>query len=158
MRQILTEMTDQALLRYQRSPDDFVRVVRKLCTAGMSEPVLAVIRAEQYITSHPTHDLSLANVAREVGTNIYSLSRYFRKETGLHFVDYVCRVRVECAMSLIAENPSERIKAIFSESGFTSETHFNRVFLEWARETPSEFRKEYLKGYREQRSVKPATQ
>jgi AraC-like DNA-binding protein len=77
----------------------------------------------------------------------------FKKATGLTFTDYMGRVRVEKAKTLLL-NPHLRVSEIAYTVGFQSLTHFNRVFRDLTGESPSHFRD---KGsLRERASQKPA--
>jgi len=66
--------------------------------------------------------------------------KMFKKATGLTFTDYLGRVRVEKAKSLLL-NPNLRISEIAYAVGFQSLTHFNRVFRELTGRSPTNFRK-----------------
>ena len=66
--------------------------------------------------------------------------RQFKKATGLTFTDYLGRVRVEKAKSLLL-NPNLRISEIAYAVGFQSLRHFNRVFRELTGQSPTDFRK-----------------
>src|ERR1700692_4545309 len=81
------------------------------------------------------------------------LCSQFAPPTGLTFTDYLGRVRVEKAKTLLL-NPHLRVSEIAYMVGFQSLTHFNRVFRNLTGESPSHFRD---KGsLRERASAKPA--
>jgi len=63
----------------------------------------------------------------------------FKKATGLHFTEYVSRVRIEKARNLLL-NPNLRISEIAYDVGFQSLTHFNRVFKRVIGQSPTEYR------------------
>jgi AraC-like DNA-binding protein len=63
----------------------------------------------------------------------------FKKATGLTFTDYLGRVRVEKAKTLLS-NPHLRVSEIAYTVGFQSLTHFNRVFHNLTGESPTHFR------------------
>jgi AraC-like DNA-binding protein len=65
--------------------------------------------------------------------------KMFKKATGLTFTEYLGRVRVEKAKTLLL-NPHLRISEIAYDVGFQSLTHFNRVFREITGEAPTAFR------------------
>src|SRR6202051_2055623 len=67
------------------------------------------------------------------------LCSQFATATGLTFTDYLSRVRVEKAKTLLL-NPHLRISEIAYDVGFQSLTHFNRVFREITGEAPTAFR------------------
>lgn len=99
----------------------------------------AISRAKQYIAEHHTEDLTLGQVAQAVHMSVFYFCKLFHKSTGLHFTEYVSRVRIERAKNLLL-NPNLRISEIAYEVGFQSLTHFNRVFKQVAGQSPTGFR------------------
>jgi AraC-like DNA-binding protein len=105
-----------------------------------SEPP-AITRAKQFIQDHQAEDLSLGQVAKAVSMSSFYFCKMFKKSTGLHFTEYVSRVRVERAKNLLL-NRNLRISEIAYEIGFQSLTHFNRVFKQIMGQSPTEFREQ----------------
>jgi AraC-like DNA-binding protein len=103
-----------------------------------SEPPL-ITRAKRYIEEKQTEDISLTEVAKAVNTSTFYFCKMFKKATGLHFTEYVSRVRIEKAKNLLL-NPNLRISEVAYEIGFQSLTHFNRVFKKITGQSPTEFR------------------
>jgi len=58
----------------------------------------------------------------------------------LTFTDYLARVRIEKAKTLLLD-PNRRVSEVAYEVGFQSLTHFNRVFRKLAGESPTSYRK-----------------
>jgi AraC-like DNA-binding protein/ligand-binding sensor protein len=100
-------------------------------------PVIAKARA--FIAEHQSEELSLTVVARAVSLSEFYFCKMFKKETGLTFVDYLARVRVETLKKLLL-NPHKRVSEAAYEAGFQSLSQFNRVFRRVAGEAPSKFR------------------
>jgi AraC-like DNA-binding protein/ligand-binding sensor protein len=98
-----------------------------------------IARAREFIEEHQGEDLSLAEVARAVNCSTFYFCKMFKRATGLHFTEYLARVRVEKAKNLLL-NPNLRISEIAYEIGFQSLTHFNRVFRRLVGESPTEYR------------------
>lgn len=99
----------------------------------------AVEVARTFIVENQEHDLPLARVAAAVNLSAGYFSELFKKSTGLTFVDYVTRVRVERAKNLLA-NPHLRISDIAFRVGFRSLSQFNRAFKRIAGRSPQQFR------------------
>jgi AraC-like DNA-binding protein len=78
-------------------------------------------------------------MARVVNTSATYLSRHFKQATGLSYVDYIGRVRVEKA-KLLLQDSSLRISAIALEVGFRSLSQFNRSFRRVTGRAPRELR------------------
>lgn len=128
-----------------------IRLLERLAAqiAGQMEDQLAapveqlsppIRKASAYIRSHYDEPLSLGRVAREVGMSREHFCTLFHKGTGLTFVDYLTRVRIERAGNLLRE--SERtVTEIALTCGFQSISHFNRRFLAITGESPTTFRR-----------------
>ncbi|MCE9574583.1 MAG: AraC family transcriptional regulator [Deltaproteobacteria bacterium] len=83
-------------------------------------------------------ELSLADLARRLGTNTRYLSRAFNEGLGVSFSELINRQRVEEAKRRLGGEGE--ILAIALEVGFASKASFNRAFKAYAGCTPSEFR------------------
>jgi len=99
----------------------------------------AIIRAKQFIREHYTEHLSLHQISSIVNTSRFYFSKQFRKATGLSLTEFISRTRIEKAKNFLL-NPNLRISEIAYETGFTSLTHFNRVFGKVVGESPTEYR------------------
>jgi AraC-like DNA-binding protein/ligand-binding sensor protein len=106
-------------------------------TQNAEPPVIT--KAKDFIRQHQADEISLADVAKAVNTSTFYFCKIFKKYTGLNFTDYVSRIRIEKAKSLLL-NPNLRISEIAYEVGFQSLTHFNRVFKRVAGQSPTEYR------------------
>jgi AraC-like DNA-binding protein len=100
-------------------------------------------RAKAYIAGHCGDALSLDETARAMHVSTFYFCKIFKKATGLTFTDYLGRVRVEKAKTLLL-NPHLRVSEIAYTVGFQSLTHFNRIFRKITGEAPTVFR-EHLK-------------
>ena len=105
-----------------------------------AEPPL-IARAKRYIEEKQGEDLSLGEVAKAVNTSTFYFCKMFKKATGLHFTEYVSRVRIEKAKNLLL-NPNLRVSEVAFEVGFQSLTHFNRVFKKIVGQSPTEYREQ----------------
>jgi len=103
-----------------------------------SEPP-SIARAKEFIAQNHEEDISLGQVAKAVNTSTFHFCKMFKKATGLHFTEYVSRVRIEKAKNLLL-NPNLRVSEIAYQVGFQSLTHFNRVFKRIMGQSPKTFR------------------
>ena len=110
-----------------------------------------VRRARAYIAGHHEDPVSLDEIAKAMHVSTFYFCKMFKKATGLTFTDYLGRIRIEKAKTLLL-NPHLRVSEIAYMVGFQSLTHFNRVFRNLTGESPSHFRE---KGsFREQALAK----
>lgn len=90
--------------------------------------------------------LSLQQVSDELEINPAYLSREFsRYFDNLSFGDYIRKMRIEKAVALM-QTPSYSLTEIAYLTGFSDQSHFNRIFKKQTGENPSAFRKNVLKG------------
>ncbi len=109
-----------------------------LLRANAGEPV-AVVKARRFVDAHHAEELSLSRVARAVNASATYFSKRFKEATGMTFIDYLGRVRVEKAKNLL-QNPNLRISAIALEVGFQSVSQFNRTFKKVTGRSPKQLR------------------
>ena len=99
----------------------------------------AVSRARKIIDLQSQDGVSLAQVAKLVNVSANYFSELFHKTTGIRFVDYVARVRVEKAKTMLTDSRA-RISEVAYDVGFKSLSQFNRAFKKFAGEAPTAFR------------------
>lgn len=85
--------------------------------------------------------LSLADVARRLGTNDTYLSRAMNDGLGMTFAAAINRLRVEAVQRRLREAEPGDILGIALDSGFASKPSFNRVFRDIAGTSPSQWRR-----------------
>lgn len=90
--------------------------------------------------------LSLQQASDELEINPAYLSREFSKYfDNLSFGDYIRKLRIEKAMTLI-ESKTYSLTEIAYLTGFSDQSHFNRIFKKHTGENPSAFRKKAQKS------------
>jgi two-component system response regulator YesN len=95
--------------------------------------------AKQYINEHQAERLTLSQVANAVNVKRFAFSKHFTKATGIHFTEYLTRVRIERAKNLLLY-ANLRVNEIGYEVGFKSLTKFNRVFKRILGRSPTGYR------------------
>ena len=93
-------------------------------------------------------DLSLTQLAAEVGIPSRELSQLINQGKGLNFYNYVNGYRLERVKQKLAD-PSEqtqKIEVLALESGFRSTSTFNRLFKEKVRSTPQQYRAQQIEN------------
>ena len=103
-----------------------------------AEPV-EIWKARNFIHEHSDEELSLTKVAKSVHISPNYLSEKFKEVTGVNFVDYIARHRIEKARELL-QNLNLRISEIAFAVGFQSLSQFNRVFRKLAGKSPTAYR------------------
>lgn len=93
-----------------------------------------------YIEEHYAENLALSEVAKEFALNPEYFCRYFKKNIGFTFLEYVNMVRLSHIHRDILQT-SESIMQIQERHGFSNYKVFNRMFKEIYGCTPSEARR-----------------
>ncbi len=99
---------------------------RQAIAASADEP-LPVASAKQFVQSHVEEPITLAQVVQHVNVSRFYFCKLFKKATGMTLTEYVSRVRVEKAKTLLVD-PSLRISEVVFAAGFGSIPRFNSVF------------------------------
>lgn len=95
-----------------------------------------------YVNRNFHQNVSLSTLAEELFLSPSTLSRFFKKQTGIYFVDYVNQVRARFGLTeLIYTNDS--ITEIAVNSGFSNLSVFSRVFKEIYGMTPTDYRRQH---------------
>src|SRR5213596_2050289 len=103
------------------------------------EESASMARTRQFIETHQAEPLSLGRVAQAANISRHYFCKMFKKATGMNFIDYLSRVRVEKSKTLLL-NPNSRISEAAFACGFQSMTNFNRAFKRIVGRSPTQFR------------------
>ena len=105
-----------------------------------SSELQKILPAIQYIDTHYTREISLNELAEIVRVTPAYFCRVFKQALNLTPIEYINRVRILKAESLLTETNTHIID-IAMEVGFGSIPYFNRVFRKINGIPPSEYRK-----------------
>ncbi len=86
-------------------------------------------------------DIALEQLADITSMTVPSFCRFFKKQTGKTFVEFVNEYRIAHACKLLADDPMSITDVCF-EAGFNNFSHFNKYFKRITNKSPSEYRKE----------------
>lgn len=92
----------------------------------------------EFVGKNYREDISLEACAMEFGSSYTHLSRAFKQETGMRFVEYLNEQRVNRAKSLLIRGELP-MKEIVEQAGFRNYNYFFKVFKESTGMKPSEF-------------------
>ncbi len=111
---------------------------RHVIASSDAEPQ-AVASAKQFVQAHVEESITLAQVVQHVHVSRFYFCKLFKKATGMTLTEYVARVRVEKAKTLLVD-PSLRISEVVFAAGFGSIPRFNSVFKRQVGMPPTEYR------------------
>lgn len=98
-----------------------------------------VVSAKQFVQTHVEEPITLAQVVQHVHVSRFYFCKLFKKATGMTLTEYVSRIRIEKAKSLLVDS-SLRISEVVYASGFGSIPRFNTVFKRYVGIPPTEYR------------------
>ncbi|MFI3173062.1 MAG: response regulator [Eubacteriales bacterium] len=98
-----------------------------------------VKQVKRYLKQNYAEDISMSDMARELGISVNYLSALFKKVTGETLKDYRIFLRMEKAMDLL-RNSNEQISSIALIVGYDNEQYFSRFFKQKIGCTPSQYR------------------
>ena len=101
--------------------------------------------AKQYIKDHFTEEISLTDVANEVGLTPSYLSNLLKKDTGKSYSEYLINLRIEKAKNLI-KTTAYKMYEISEMVGYPNTFYFTRLFKRETGLTPGEFKKQESAG------------
>lgn len=93
-----------------------------------------------YVRSNYNKSISLTDLADHLFLSSAYLSRFFKKELGTNFVDYVNDIRIYYAMNDLLYTDKSMTRVAL-DNGFTTSAIFNKVFKEKYKVSPLIYRK-----------------
>ena len=103
------------------------------------EDDVKVMQIFQYINQNYAYNVSLTELADRMYMAKSTLSRFFKKQTGVYFADYVNMVRLKYAMEDLIYT-DKNITKIAVDNGFSNPSAFNKIFREQYGTVPTEYR------------------
>lgn len=88
-------------------------------------------------------DLTIKDVASDMGTNHNYLSKYINNELGITFQVWLNTLRIEESKLLMSKEPKVSIEEIGQRVGFAQLYNFSRWFKQVTGETPFKWRKQH---------------
>ena len=105
-------------------------------------PSRLAIDAANYVQHHLSDAIRTEDLARALYISRPYLSKKFKEETGETITDFILKEKTEEAKRLLRYS-DKPLTAIGSYLGFSSPSHFSRVFRKYVGTTPSEYRQQY---------------
>jgi AraC-like DNA-binding protein len=101
----------------------------------------------EYMNQNFDKAVSLSEVARLANMTDVSFSRFFKKRTGITFIDSLTEMRLGHASRLLIDT-TQSVAEVAYNCGFNNISNFNRIFKKKKSCTPKEFRENYNYGGR----------
>lgn len=93
-----------------------------------------------YIVHHISEAIKTEDIANSLYISRSHLSTIFKKSQGISLNEYIRQIKIDKAKELLKDD-SKSIILISDYLGFSSSSHFNRIFKKITGNTPKEYRK-----------------
>ena len=121
----------------------FVEYTRKVARIRTGRrPGKLAVDVANYIQHHLSEPITATYIAKQLYLSRPYLSRKFIEETGESLTDFILKEKTEEAKRLLRYS-DKSLTAISNYLGFSSQSHFSRVFKKYASCTPGEYREKY---------------
>lgn len=107
-------------------------------------PSKLAVDVANYIQHHLSEPITAEAIARELYLSRPYLSRKFIEETGESLTDFILKEKTAEAKRLLRHS-DKSLSAISNYLGFSSQSHFSRVFKKYSGTTPGEYREKFAK-------------
>lgn len=108
------------------------------------QPTKLTVDVANYIQHHMSEAITAEKIADALFLSRPYLSRRFKADTGESLTDFILKEKTEEAKRLLRYT-DKPITAISSYLGFSSPSHFSRVFRKYASASPGEYRQKYMR-------------
>ena len=129
-------------LLHALTEDDRHQSPRQFTYVDASGCSILAQRVIRYLEAHYAEDISLDTLAAALGYNKTYLCGVFKKDTDLTILDCLNTIRIRRAAELIVYS-DHSLSQVSELCGFSSVSHFNRVFLKYVGATPGQCRRAY---------------
>lgn len=106
------------------------------------KPTQLTISISNYVRRHFSEKICVENIARELFMSRPYLSAKFSREAGISLTDFILKQKTKEAKRLLCCS-DKSAAAISSYLGFSSQSHFSRVFRKYSGKTPAGYRDKY---------------
>ena len=124
-------------LQYHMILDYADRVAKQIKFGEKGSRMISEV--SKYIRHHLSSAIKTTDIAAALGKSRGGLTMEFKKQTGMNLSDFIKLKKIQEAEELLYETDKSLV-AISDHLGFSSQSHFCRVFKELKGMTPSEYR------------------
>jgi two-component system, response regulator YesN len=103
----------------------------------------SIQQIKQYIVEHSHQDITLDAIGKKVGLSPFYISKMFKEQLGVNYIDFLTECRIEKAKKLMGD-PERSMKEITFEIGYHDPNYFSKVFRKMCDVSPTEYRKMLL--------------
>lgn len=132
--------TDAVHATHTEMLESYTRQMRRVRNSNIYSK--QIVRVLDYISDNLHSRILLEDAAGHLGLSGAYLSRLFRAETGMTFVEYVHRKKIESAANLLRYSDYSTLD-ISNLLAFSSQSYFIKIFRKYMNMTPHEYKTAY---------------
>lgn len=100
-------------------------------------------KIKQYIMQHSSEDISLEMIAEKVNLSPYYISKLFKDEFDISYIDFLTQCRIQKAKDLIWQGELS-LKEVSFAVGYRDPNYFSRVFKKTCGVSPTQYKSKLL--------------
>lgn len=126
-----------------------VEIARKIASGPIEHSrsnhrvqLFLVSEVKEYLWKTISRSHKLSEIAWRFRISEEHLARLFKKETGMTVMDYLRKIRVDWALTLLLSS-NQTVEILAQRLGFSSSNQFCRIFKQATGQTPSAYRRNH---------------
>lgn len=127
-----------------RSFIDISEGMYKNAVTSRKEESDIVDKVKEYVQKYYMNDISISQLSEQYHLTANYLSTMFHQKTGSRFIDYLTKIRITKAKTLLISNKTASVQNISLMVGYNSARHFSTLFQKETGMTPTVYRKNRL--------------
>lgn len=92
-----------------------------------------------YLQGHMEEPLTMSAICGKFNVSQTTLSRWFRKYKNISFSNYLTKIRIEKAQTLLRKAPGALVKDVAEQVGYSDQFYFSRIFSSVVGMCPSDY-------------------
>lgn len=126
----------------RESGAQYAELAAKRQSGSVRQVHLLADRCESLIFARIHERITVKTLAQELSVNPNYLSRLFHESTGITISDYIQREKITLARHMLVYSQYE-LEDIGAYLGFSTQSHFGKIFKKQTGLTPGQYRKQY---------------
>jgi len=139
--ELLGDMKRVTTLQYHMILE-YTEAVERVRHSAHGSPL--AMQVANYIHSHLSETVTAEAIAKNLFLSRPYLSAKFKEETGISLTDFILQEKTDEARRLLSYS-DKTIMSIGDYLGFSSQSHFSKVFKKYSGYSPKEYREKYGK-------------
>ncbi len=113
-------------------------IIKVIRTKRNSKKSNAIKEAIEYMQEHYQEEISLDDLSQFIGISPQHLSKLFKEETGINYVEWLTNLRIDMAKQLLTEG-NQTVKEICYLVGYHDPNYFSRIFKKIVGISPTDY-------------------